>query len=238
MTVTREQRVAATFVELADTLVDDFDVIDFLQTLALRCTELLAVDAAGIMLADAGGALQVAASSVDEARMVELYELQNDEGPCLDCFRTGAAVVNVADPGRRWPRFHAHATAAGFPSTHALPMQLRGQVIGTLNLFLTTRRALDETAVHLGQALADVATIALIQQRSRHEAEMLAHQLQAALTSRILIEQAKGILAERNGITPDAAFAILRRRARTDQIRLADLAQRVIQDPGRLAFGG
>jgi transcriptional regulator with GAF, ATPase, and Fis domain len=236
MTVTREQRVAATFVELADTLVDDFDVIDFLQTLALRCTELLTVDAAGIMLADANGALQVAASSVDEARVVELYELQNAEGPCLDCFRTGAPVVNVVEPAQRWPRFSARAAAVGFTSTHALPLQLRGQVIGTLNLFLATSRELDEATVHLGQALADVATIALIQQRSRHEAEILTHQLQTALTSRIVVEQAKGILAANHGITPDAAFAILRRRARSDQIRLAELAERVIQNPDRLMF--
>ncbi len=229
---TREQRVAETFVELADTLVDDFDVIDFLHTLARRCADLLSVDAAGIMLADAQGFLQVAASSVEEARLVELFEVQNDEGPCLDCFRTGEPIINPGPTAdTRWPRFSVRARASGYVSTHALPLRLRGKIIGTLNLFLRRPGDLDAEAVHLGQALADVATIALLQQRSLHDAQVLTGQLQTALTSRIALEQAKGIVAERFGMSLEDAFEALRSYARAHRQRLSELTDDVINRP-------
>lgn len=233
MSVTREQRIAEIFVELADTLVDDFDVIDFLYILAQRCTELLDVAAAGIMLVDPHGTLRVAASSVEQARLLELYELQTDQGPCLDCYRTGQQVITAGPAAaRRWPQFTAHARQAGYASVHALPMRLRGHIVGTLNLFRTQPGDLDNHSVHLGQALADVATISLLQQRSRHDAQILAEQLQTALTSRIVVEQAKGILAERHGIDLDTAFSALRAHARAHNQRLADLARHIIDDPG------
>jgi transcriptional regulator with GAF, ATPase, and Fis domain len=230
MSTTREQHVAETFVELADTLVDDFDVIDLLHILARRCTQLLNVTAAGIMLADVHGTLQVAASSVEEARLLELYELQNDQGPCLDCYRTGQQVVNVgAAATRRWPEFTTRAEQAGYASAHALPMRLRGQIIGTLNLFRAQPGELEEPSLRLGQALADVATISLLQQRSRHDTQVLASQLQNALTSRIVIEQAKGILAERRGVDLDTAFSTLRGHARDNNQRLADVARSIAE---------
>ncbi len=228
----REQRIAETFVELADTLVDDFDVLDFLHALARRCADLLAVDAVGIMLADAHGFLQVAASSVEEARLVELFEVQNDEGPCLDCFRTGEPIINPGTAAAtRWPRFTARSRASGYVSTHALPLRLRGKIIGTLNLFLRRSGDLDTETVHLGQALADVATIALLQQRSLHDAQVLTGQLQTALTSRIALEQAKGIVAERFDMSLEDAFEALRSYARANRQRLSELTDAVINRP-------
>ena len=139
--MTREQRLGRVFVELADTLVDDFDVIDLMHLLCERSVELLDADAAGLILADQHGLLQVMASTTEEARLLELFVLQNEEGPCLDCYTTGQQITNVdlGEFGQRWPRFHAAATAAGFHSTHALPLRLRGRVIGALNLFCARR---------------------------------------------------------------------------------------------------
>ena len=103
----REQMLAATFVELADTLVADFDVVDFLHGLADRCVRLLEVDAAGLMLADQRGSLRVVASSSEQARLVELFQLQHEEGPCLECFQTGLPVSepDLAAARQRWPSF-------------------------------------------------------------------------------------------------------------------------------------
>jgi transcriptional regulator with GAF, ATPase, and Fis domain len=227
--MTREQRLARVFVELADTLVDDFDMIDLLHQLCDRSVELLAADAAGLILADQRGRLQVMASTTEEARLLELFVLQNEEGPCLDCYTTGQQVVNVELDalGRRWPRFQAAATAAGYHATHALPLRLRGQVIGTLNLFCLQPSTLSEADVDLGQALCDVATIALLQERTIRSGEILAEQLQGALNSRIVIEQAKGVLAANAEVPLDAAFALLRAYARRNHLHLADVAHKV-----------
>ena len=229
--MTRERQLVETFVEVADTLVDDFDVIDFLLTLAGRCVRLLDVDAAGIMLIDQRGHLHAAAASTESARLVELFELQTDAGPCIDCCRTGTPVVN-ADLGAnagRWPRFAEAARDSGFVAVHALPLRLRETVIGALNLFSAESRVLTEDDVRAGQALADVATIGILAQRSLHQAELLAAQLQSALNSRIVIEQAKGVLAERRRISVDEAFALLREHARHHNLRLSDLARDVAE---------
>jgi GAF domain-containing protein len=228
--MSREQRLAGVFVELADTLVADFDVIDFLHTLTERSVELLHADAAGLILADPQGQLQVLASTTDQARVLELFELQNSQGPCLDCFRTGRPVVNVdlVEVAARWPRFEAATTAAGFRSVHALPLRLRGQVIGAMNLFCQDRSSLSDDDVSLGQALADVATIGLLQERTVRHGEIVAEQLQGALNSRILIEQAKGVLAERSGVDVDEAFALLRAYARSNGTQLSAVAAAVI----------
>jgi GAF domain-containing protein len=227
--MTREQRLARVFVELADTLVDDFDMIDLLHQLCDRSVELLAADAAGLILADQHGRLQVMASTTEEARLLELFVLQNEEGPCLDCYTTGEQVVNVEldTVGRRWPRFQAAAVAAGYHATHALPMRLRGKVIGTLNLFCVQRSTLSEVDIDLGQALCDIATIALLQERTIRSGEILAEQLQGALNSRIVIEQAKGVLVASADIPTDAAFALLRDYSRRHNLRLADVAHQV-----------
>jgi GAF domain-containing protein len=221
--------LADVFVELADTLVDDFDLIEFLHVLTERCVQLLNVSAAGLLLTDGQSNLRVVAASSERTRFLELFQLEADEGPCLDCFRTGAPVF-VADlrATQRWPRFSAAAAEVGFAAVHALPMRLRIEVIGALNLFDTDPGTLDDDKVRVGQALADVATIGLLQQRAIHRRDVLAEQLQTALNSRVLIEQAKGLLAERLHTNVAEAFTLLRNAARSSNRRLSDLAQAII----------
>jgi transcriptional regulator with GAF, ATPase, and Fis domain len=222
-----------TFVALADTMVDDFDVIDFLHMLTDRSARLLSVSAAGVVLADPRGELRMAAASSEAAGLIELFQVQNDQGPCLDCFRTGQPVTaaDLAEPGQRWPRFAAAATRAGFGAVDALPMRLRDQVVGALNLFSARAGPLGPAELRIGQALADVATIGLLQERNVRRAETLAEQLQAALNSRVVIEQAKGKLAERTSLDMDQAFTLLRQYARNTNQRLTDVARYVIDSP-------
>jgi GAF domain-containing protein len=233
----REALLARTFVELADTLVDDFDVVELLTRLTDRCMEVLDVSAAGLMLAAPGGELRVVASSSEAMRLLELFELQAQDGPCLDCYRSGEPVVNkhLGAIDGRWPRFTPVALEAGFRSVHALPMRLRGLVIGALNLFRSGEGAMEEADLVAAQALADVATIAVLQHRAALEAQVLNDQLNHALNSRIMIEQAKGVVAERTGLDIEHAFARLRSYARNNNIRLVDVAQRVID--GTLLLG-
>jgi GAF domain-containing protein len=226
----REAILARTMVELADTLVDEFDVVELLTLVADRCVEVLAVGAAGIMLVAPEGDLRVMASSSDTMRLLELFELQSQEGPCLDCFRSGQPVANadLAADGRPWPRFSGEALAAGFPSVQALPMRLRGTVIGALNLFHTEPGAMPASDVAAAQALADIATIAVLQQGAAAEAQRINEQLNHALNSRVLIEQAKGVVAERLHQDMEQAFARLRSHARSHNLRLVDVATGVI----------
>jgi GAF domain-containing protein len=228
--MTREQRIAMTFVDLADTLVADFDVIDFLHTLAARSVELLDASAAGIMLADQNGRLAVMASSTEEARLLELYELQNNEGPCLDCFRSGVPVARADLPAMRssWPVFTNRLQELGFRSAQAVPMRLRNETIGTLNIFRATPGLLTDDDLRIGQAMADVATIGLLQERAIAAREVLATQLQGALDSRIQLEQAKGMLAERRGLQMDEAFQLMRGYARGHNRRLSEVAAQII----------
>ena len=179
------------------------------------------------MLADPRGELRVAAASSEEAGLLELFQLQNDQGPCLECFRTGQPVTatDLAGPAPRWPRFAQAATQAGFATVEALPMRLRGQVIGALNLFRAEPGPLDPADLRIAQALADVATIGLLQERNVRRRETVAEQLQAALNSRVMIEQAKGKLAERLSIDMDRAFTMLRDYARNTNQHLTDVAR-------------
>jgi transcriptional regulator with GAF, ATPase, and Fis domain len=220
-----------TFVELADTMVADFDVIDFLHLLTQRCVQLLDASAAGVVLADPRGELRLAAASTEAVRVLELFQLQNDDGPCLECFRTGqfVAAPDLAVAQQAWPRFATAAREAGFEAVHALPMRLRTHIIGALNLFRDTPGGLDAQHLRVGQALADVATIGLLQQRVIRQGEVLNEQLQDALSSRVAIEQAKGKLAERLGLEMDQAFDQLRTYARNRNLRLSDLAQAFIE---------
>jgi hypothetical protein len=220
-----------TFVELADTMVADFDVIDFLHLLTDRSVALLAASAAGVVLADPRGELRVAAASSEQAELLELFQLQNDQGPCLECFRTGRPVTaaDLADATQRWPRFAQAAVQAGFRTVEALPMRLRDQVIGALNLFRAEAVPLDPADLRIGQALADVATIGLLHERNVRHSETVAEQLQAALNSRVMIEQAKGKLAERLGVDMDRAFTMLRDYARNSNQRLTDVARTFIE---------
>ncbi len=226
----RETLLARTLVELADTLVDDFDVVELLTRLADRCVEVLDVGAAGLMLAGPDGELKVVASSSEAMRLLELFELEAREGPCLDCYRSGAPVMeaDLAVVGARWPHFAAEALAAGFRSAQALPMRLRGTVIGALNLFGTEPHEMGSVDMDNAQALADVATIAILQQRKSQQAQIVNEQLQHALNSRIVIEQAKGMVAEREGLNMPAAFSALRTYARLHNIRLLDVARSVV----------
>jgi transcriptional regulator with GAF, ATPase, and Fis domain len=221
------QLLAATFVELTDTMVAEFDVIDFLHVLTDRSVQLLDVAAAGLLLADPRGELRVVAASSEAARVLELFQLQNDQGPCLDCFRTGQPVSapDLAAAAERWPRFAAAAQQAGFAAVQALPMRLRDQVIGALNLFRATQGPFDPRGIRIGQALADVATISLLHERSMRHSDTVNEQLQTALNSRVVIEQAKGKLAERLGLDMSQAFTLLRNDARARNLRLSDLAQ-------------
>jgi transcriptional regulator with GAF, ATPase, and Fis domain len=225
-----DERLADTFVELADTLIDDFDVMDFLHLLVDRCVELLDVDAAGLLLADQHGQLHVIATSSEQVRLLELFQLQNDEGPCLDAFATGTRVSHpdLTSARARWPEFADAATEAGFAAVDALPMRLRSEVIGALNLFRASPGMVSDTALRSAQALVAVATIGLLQERSIRNQEILTEQLQAALNSRVIIEQAKGLVAERLGVDMQGAFAALRGYARGHNLKLGDVARAVI----------
>jgi GAF domain-containing protein len=235
---TRELTLASTFVKLADTLVEDYDVVDLLDQLVNACVHLLGVTAAGLLLDDQKGNLALVASSSEETRLLELFVLQSNEGPCLDCVRTGIAVTSgsLDDEASRWPVFVPAAHLAGFRSVAAMPLRLRDQTIGGLNLFLDEPRLIPDADRSLAQAFADVATIGILQQRSLHRSHVLSEQLQNALTSRIAIEQAKGVLAERNDLSMDAAFDALRRHARDHNLKLTAVANDVVNarlDPTR-----
>jgi GAF domain-containing protein len=225
-----EQRLTQVFVELADTLVDEFDALDFLSTLTERSVELLHADAAGVILSDLRGTLHVVATTSDQAQLLELFELQNDEGPCLDCFNSGRPVVNVglSEAGSRWPRFSAAAAAVGFQSAHAIPLRLRDTVVGAMNLFCVGAGALSDEDVALGQALSDIATIGLLQERAVRQSGLIAEQLQTALNSRILIEQAKGVLLASAGVDVDQAFKLMRGYSRHNNQPMKTVARSVI----------
>lgn len=226
----RETRVATTMVELADTLVSDFDVVDFLALLTERSAEILDSAAAGVLLRDPSGVLRPVASSNEQAELIELWEVLHDEGPCIECYREGSEVV-VADfeaTAERWPAFAGQARQLGFEAALAVPMRLRADVIGALNLFRVEPGDWDSEDVALARALADVATIGLLQARTIQESVLLTDQLHFALNSRVTIEQAKGVLAERLGIGVGEAFNVIRNFARSHRLRLADVAVAVV----------
>ncbi|MGI5170783.1 GAF and ANTAR domain-containing protein [Spirillospora sp. CA-253888] len=227
-----EHQMAAAFVTLADTLVSGFDIIEFLQQMAERSVELLDVDAAGLLVTDQRGQLRLMAASSEQVRLLELFQLQSEQGPCLDTFVGGRPVhcADLAGAAARtwWPLFADQARECGFSAVSALPMRLRDQVIGALNLFRTAPGPLPDRSLHIGQAMADIATIGLLQERTIRQGQVLTDQLQGALTSRVLIEQAKGVLAGRHGWTVDRAFTVLRAHARGHNQRLTDLARAVV----------
>jgi GAF domain-containing protein len=225
-------RMSDLFVEVADTLVDEFDVIDFLHNLVVHAAAISEADAAGLMLTDQMGHLEFMAASNANGEHLELFQLQSAEGPCLDCFATGEPVVNadLSQATDRWPTFAPRAIELGYRSVHAFPMRLREHIIGALNLFGSADTVFEETDARIVQALADVATIALMQERTIRRAEELTEQLQGALTSRVVIEQAKGAVAALEGVTPDQAFEVMRGRARSSRQRLVDVAQAVLNE--------
>jgi len=223
-----EAVLARAFVRLADTLASDFDIVDFLQGLAADSVEILGAEAAGVMLADARGGLRLIASSDERMRLLELFELQGEKGPCLDAFSTGRPVqASAADSRIRWPAFAPHASDAGFQMMCAVPLRVRADVIGALNLFRGTDEPFTDAEMDIAQAMGEMAAIGLIQERALRERSLLTEQLQAALTSRVIIEQAKGMLAEYLKITVDEAFQLLRNYARTRNLKLSHVASDV-----------
>ena len=228
--MSRQTDVVRSLVDLADSLTDDFDVIDLLTGVADRCVRLLGISAAGVMLANPTGNLRLIASSSDTMRIVELFELQAQEGPCLDAFRTGQPVAheNLTAGAGRWPRFAAVATEAGFRVAFALPLRARDTTIGALNLFSAGQTPMAEDDVLIARAFADLAAIAVLQQQSAAETQRVNEQLTYALTSRVVIEQAQGVIFERAGVDMAEAFTRLRSYSRAHNRRLTDVARETV----------
>lgn len=227
----REHRVARAFVSLADTMVDEFDLTEFLHMLVDHCVNLLEVDAAGVLLTDQRGGMRMAAASTEKAELLEVFAADTEGGPCVECLRTGQPVssTDLAADTKRWPRYATAAEVCGFRAVYALPMRLRRDVIGALSLLNLEPEGAHSMSTQLGQALADVATIGILQQRSIGHAEVVTEQLQTALNTRVIIEQAKGMLAAHSGaLTPEDAFTALRGYARAHRQRLTDVAREVI----------
>ena len=225
-----DQRITQTLVELADTLVLGFDGIEFLHTLTERCVQLLDVDAAGILLIDQRGNLNLVAASTEQTRLLELFQLQNHDGPCLDCYHSGQGVAcaDLTTAPQRWPQFATAARDQGFAAVQAVPMRLREQILGALNLFRCSPDAIPVDATAVAQSFANVATISILQVRALRHSEMVTEQLQTALNSRLLIEQAKGILAERRHISLNQAFTLMRTHARNHNRLLSQVARSII----------
>lgn len=234
---TREQQLVLAFVDMADTLVDDYDVVEVLHRLAGYCVSLLGATAAGLLLSDQQGGLQVMAASNERTRLLELLQVQADEGPCLDAYRSGEPihVDDLAASADRWPVFTSEALAEGFHSVQAVPLRLRGQVIGALNLFGRETGPLAPQNLKVARALADTATIGILQERAIRRGEVLTEQLQRALTSRVVIEQAKGVLAHAGRVPVGEAFEALRSYCRTRNLRLGEVAENIAR--GGLAPG-
>lgn len=226
----RDEWLARTFVELADTLVADFDLIEFLSSLADRCVELLPSAEVGLALGGVGG-LQMMASSSERMRVTELLEFQFEEGPCFECYRIGLPVLNqqLASADDRWPRFAPKAREIGFQTVHAVPLRLRDEVIGAMNVFDTSLRDMTQTESSLLRAFADAATIGILQERTVKRQSDLSIQLQGALNSRIAVEQAKGIVAERLKVDMDTAFGMIRSHARNHNALLSAVADDLVR---------
>ncbi len=236
MTGTESSRLAAIFVELADTLVADFDLVEFLQRLTTQASELAEARAAGLLLADSRRRLNFMAASDERVHILDLFQVQADEGPCHDCYRQGGAVSeeDLRRATTRWPRFAPEAVRAGFGAVHAFPLRLRGDVIGSLGLFADQPGRMRPEDVKIVQALADVATIGMLQERAIRRGEELAGQLQAALHSRVVVEQAKGVVSQIYSVSVDEAFEMLRRYCRARGLRLGEMARTIVGDPGKV----
>lgn len=225
----REERLAQTFVELSNTLVDDFDVLDFLSLLAERSAELLDVAAAGVLLSDQRGSYHPTAASTEDARLLELLNAQTQEGPCFDAVRTNSPVTSSdLSTDDRWPRFASAAVEAGFHAAYAVPMCCNRECIGALTLLNTVKGDVDTASARLGQALADVATVGILSHHPVRHRELISEQLQATLHHRVVVEQAKGFLAETGDLTMRQSFEVLRDYSRRNGQRLSDLARSIV----------
>lgn len=231
MTESREREIIRAFVEMSNELVDDYDVVEVLTQLTGHCAHLLDASSAGLLLADSRGVLHLAASSSERIHHLEIFQLQRNEGPCLDCFRDGELVLvpDLSAQEQRWPEFSRAARDVGFESVHALPMRLTGDVLGALGLFGDAPGTLDADDLALAQALLHVASVAIVNDRSATDRANLNSQLQRALTSRVIVEQAKGALAQAGDLSMEDAFAVLRRYARDHGAKLSVTAGQVVQ---------
>ena len=226
----REEQLTRAFIQLADTMVEDYDLVELLQQLVEGCIVLVDSGSAGVLLDDQRGALQVLASSSEQIRLLELFQIQADSGPCVEAFRTGVSVLvpDLAAEASRWPEFSRAAAELGVASVHALPLRLRAHIIGAIGLFGTEIGPIDPTDLRAAQALADMAAIGILHQRALQQSEILNEQLQNALNSRVIIEQAKGVLAGHALVSMDTAFGLLRSYARTNNLRLVAVARGVV----------
>jgi GAF domain-containing protein len=231
-----QQRLLETFVKLADTLIDDYDVVDLLQDLVETCRDVLDTTAAGILLADSRGELELVASTSEASRLVEMMQLSAEKGPCIDSYRSGrrVSVPDIAASKDEWWQFRGSALAQGFQSIDALPLRLRDATIGTLNLLHSDPGAAPDDTILAAQAIADVATIGILHERTLRESAILTEQLQAALNSRIVIEQAKGVISHTRGVSIDDAFGLMRQYARSHSMGLSIVAARIVDRSLRL----
>jgi transcriptional regulator with GAF, ATPase, and Fis domain len=237
MTNTREELLVRAFVTLADSMVTDYDLIDLLQTLVDQATELFDAEASGIIMGPDVDHLDVVVSTSEKSRLVGLMQLSAGEGPCVEAVTTGnvVSVANTAEITDRWPKFAAEALDAGYVSVHAIPMRLRGQIIGSLNLFRNHEGALNKADAIAAQAMADVATITVLQERTVRDGSIVNVQLQRALDSRIIIEQAKGVIAQSQGIDMQAAFDLIRRESRRRSVALTAIATQIVEGRAMIA---
>ncbi|GHD41871.1 ANTAR domain-containing protein [Mycetocola manganoxydans] len=228
---TREGQLVDAFATLADTLVADYDAVELLQTLVENCRDILDISAAGILLADLDGELDVVASTSEASRLVEVMQLGAQAGPCIECFSTGdpVSLPDIREAPDKWARFRDGAAAQGFKSVYALPLRLRETTIGALNLLRTEAGELNERDVRAAQALADVATIGILHARSLRESDAVRDQLQRALNSRVVIEQAKGVLSQTQNVTTDDAFGMMRQYARNHGMLLSNVAEQLVR---------
>ncbi|MFB2585338.1 GAF and ANTAR domain-containing protein [Herbiconiux liukaitaii] len=228
--LTREARLSQTFITLADTLVEDYDIVDFLQTLVEETVQVLEAADAGILLPNESGALKVAAATSERSHLVSLLQLDADEGPCVDAFTSGRIVTvdDIATTYARWPTFATQAASVDYQAMYAIPLRLRSQTIGSLNLFSDRPGPMDAKDTDIARAFADVATIGILQERAISESDIARQQLQRALDSRVLIEQAKGVIAQTERLDMGEAFVLLRSRARNSGRRLSLVAQEVV----------
>lgn len=235
-----DERLLHTFVALADTLVADFDIVDLLQSLVDACGEHLQIAAAGILLSDGSGDLEVMASTSDASRLVELMQLSAESGPCIECFRTGESisVESIADAPEEWSAFRDSALEHGFAAVDAVPLRLRDTTIGALNLLRAEAGPARPFDLVVARAFADVATIGILHERSIRETDVLTQQLQLALSSRVLIEQAKGVVSYTNNVPIDEAFAIIRNYARAHRLPLSEVAGRLVSRDLQIANEG
>ena len=224
----REARISAAFVSVADTLTTEYDMVDLLHTLVSECAGILGMEAGGLMLVDGNGDLQLMTSTSEAADLVEVMQLAAAAGPCIDCFRTGVAVsVREISESQQWPKFRTTAMEQGFHSVLATPMKLRGKILGTMNLFGITAGEVTARDAAVAQALADVATIGILQERVIQEGHLIEAQLHRALDSRILIEQAKGVIANELSLSMDDAFNLLRKYARDRNLTISSVSEQV-----------